>query len=1426
MTPLKRQLTNTTSLWGTAPREPITAAVIAAVGATGTTAALISIGLNLVYTALTSFVVAALTPKPEIPESQGLLVNIRDGVAPQDFVYGQVRKGGTVTYVETTGSKNKLLHQMIAIAGHEVEEIGDIYINDEIVSITDDTGYKPNGIDVALAGPGHVTTNKWTSKNRINSSSNPYRGQKIRWPRIRILKHDGSQTAVTDAFAGSSTATLSNTFLTETDNFDGTGQPASASFVGNDIAYIYTRLAFHEKVFANGIPLITAVVKGKKVYDPRTDTTAYSNNAALVIRDYLTSAYGFNDDEIDDTYFSAAADICDENVTLDAGGTEKRYTINGVVRASTSHQEVLTKMMSACGGTLFWGGGKWKLIVGDYTAPTKTLTLDDLRSPINLDTRVNLRNQFNKVQGTFNSAADDWITTDFPPITSSTFVTQDGGEETPLDLSLPFTTSASAAQRLAKQTLFRAREQMTFSAEFGLNALDVEVGEIISLDMDRYGWSGKEFEVIGWSFSPNSEAGDLRVSLTLRETSEAAFDWNAEETAIAANDTTLPDFTTLATVTNLTTQAVATIQTDGTTISSSEISWDDAGDPVEYYELHYKPLTTEVTAGSFVIGDEYQIKTVGTTDFTAIGADSNTVGLFFRATGVGSGTGVAYDAENNFSVVTTTAGDDLIASGRISTLISPLVSGTVYYIKVRTVDSFGNIAEDFTTTTFTATDDTTAPGVPTSLSAAGQFGYIDVEWTNPADADFSHALIYESNDSNFSNATNIGRSGSSNFIRGNLAPETTKYYWVSSVDYTGNESAKAGPVSATTTQVGIGDIQDAVIPYSALDTSVTDVFDDILGDIVTVEGDITTINATLADKVDIADYNITVDYQQQLEDATTQLATDALALALNASSLESRINDAGITVDPTTGSVTIQGLSAIENRVSTAEIDLDAVEASLTLKASITYVDSAIAAATLPEATLAELENTIARVDTAEIDIDALEGAITLTSTGSLYNVNDGTLGVEALEGRITVAEGEIDLKASQTDLDAAEARLTTAEVTLSTIDAASIALNVEEIHAISEDLGDLSNLSLQEVLGRYSDRKYLSQDIAYARQQLTADVNDQKVALAQATLELGAQIDANTALVLSEQTARADADSALASDITQLRADVDDNSAAIVTEQTARANADSALTTSITTLQAEVDDNAAAITTEQTARADADSALASDITQLQADLTIAESNINVNATAVSQLDARVQTAEGLITANSTDITALESSLTTLDGTVTGNATAISGLDTRVTSAEGSITTQASQITSLTTSVNSNTTSITQQATSIAGIEAQYSVEIDNNGNITGYQLISDATQRSAFNVRADQFNVFSTDGTISNSVFTVLTTPTTLPNGTVVPAGAYVDKIFVQDLSAQAATIGTFQSAASGARLVISDDKLEVYDANNVLRVKLGNLA
>jgi hypothetical protein len=55
--------------------------------------------------------------------------------------------------------------------------------------------------------------------------------------------------------------------------------------------------------------------------------------------------------------------------------------------------------------------------------------------------------------------------------------------------------------------------------------------------------------------------------------------------------------------------------------------------------------TTTVTSGSFVIGTTYTILTIGTTDFTLIGASANTVGVIFTATGVGLGTGTAFTAD-------------------------------------------------------------------------------------------------------------------------------------------------------------------------------------------------------------------------------------------------------------------------------------------------------------------------------------------------------------------------------------------------------------------------------------------------------------------------------------------------------------------------------------------------------------------------------------------------------------------------------------------------------------------------------------------------------------------------------------------------------------------------------------------------------------
>jgi hypothetical protein len=183
----------------------------------------------------------------------------------------------------------------------------------------------------------------------------------------------------------------------------------------------------------------------------------------------------------------------------------------------------------------------------------------------------------------------------------------------------------------------------------------------------------------------------------------------------------------------------------------------------------------------------------------------------------------------------------------------------------------------------------------------------------------------------------------------------------------------------------------------------------------------------------------------------------------------------------------------------------------------------------------------------------------------------------------------------------------------------------------------------------------------------------------------------ASVASVTTEQTARVNADTALALDISNLTATVGTNTADITTEQGVRADEDAALTLAISNLTSEVDDNTAAISSEQTTRANADTALAN-------------------------------------------------SISSLSSTVSGNTAAISSEASTRASADTAL---ASSVSSLQTTVTGHTASISTHQTSIAGVEAQYTVKLDNNGFMSGFGLASTwvgDTAYSEFYAMADRF--------------------------------------------------------------------------------------
>ena len=113
-----------------------------------------------------------------------------------------------------------------------------------------------------------------------------------------------------------------------------------------------------------------------------------------------------------------------------------------------------------------------------------------------------------------------------------------------------------------------------------------------------------------------------RTSLTTFEVSTYSFDTRAD------NNVTYQPYTRFH-AQGVTLDPSATTGT-GITLTTSSAYWDTG-----------TTKTAGINAGSFVTNEYYIITTVGTTDFTLIGANANTVGQVFKATGAGSGTGVA-----------------------------------------------------------------------------------------------------------------------------------------------------------------------------------------------------------------------------------------------------------------------------------------------------------------------------------------------------------------------------------------------------------------------------------------------------------------------------------------------------------------------------------------------------------------------------------------------------------------------------------------------------------------------------------------------------------------------------------------------------------------------------------------------------------------
>lgn len=559
--------------------------------------------------------------------------NQRNATTNRQYIYGQVKVGGTVAYMGVTDTDNKFLHMVLVHCDHEVEELGDLYVNGELVPMVS-------------GGEGVLRTTD-TSSTFGTSLADRYNGS------LYIADHLGGPNQTT------ADSTLNNA----------TGDIGSSdAFKG--MAYTYIRMELkqgEENAFPSGIPQFQRVIKGMKVYDPResghdpddSTTWEYSSNWALCVAHFLQSdfgygRYGLNYDKINESELIASANNSDDSInelwkawqaneTLETGGftrslggfllysgtttgttgatapnltglgvddtvvdnditwtlsyddinTGTRYELNGMVDSHEDPIEVLRKMKTAASGMIEYIGGEWFVRSGRYIAPTVTLSESDFVTGISGTTKDDRTNAVNTVKGVIVDKHDFYNVIDAPSVTNSTFVTQDGGVESVKEMELLFTNSHKAAQRLFKIDLNKSRQSISHKASFTSKAMQLQVGDNFYLNFAKYGYSNKLFQV--WSHQLVINEGALQVEMEFRETATNVYDWDhtTDETALdPAPNTNLPDpFEVTAptgmTATSGTDQLIEA--SDGTVLPTVLLTWtESASVNVIGYQIRWK----------------------------------------------------------------------------------------------------------------------------------------------------------------------------------------------------------------------------------------------------------------------------------------------------------------------------------------------------------------------------------------------------------------------------------------------------------------------------------------------------------------------------------------------------------------------------------------------------------------------------------------------------------------------------------------------------------------------------------------------------------------------------------------------------------------------------------------------------------------------
>ena len=271
---------------------------------------------------------------------------------PWPVIYGRCIVGGSIVAIFTsdkTGYRedgstytkpDALKHLVIVLAAHEVAAINEVYIEGTALGPLDGSGYvtsgdlytatQPDSRTVTVAGSsyldvpeavvtilrGYYTTGVGVDTIYVDVTPTLSIGNtRITNPDTNAIQVDYTIAHDSGALASVRVQKHLGTTTQTVDAYLTSVVPAqwTANHRLRGLAYVVVTLDLEEPRWQGGPPQMTFDVSGKLLYDPRTAATAWSNNPALVARDWLISAWGYSVDsaDIDDTACNAAANACE-----------------------------------------------------------------------------------------------------------------------------------------------------------------------------------------------------------------------------------------------------------------------------------------------------------------------------------------------------------------------------------------------------------------------------------------------------------------------------------------------------------------------------------------------------------------------------------------------------------------------------------------------------------------------------------------------------------------------------------------------------------------------------------------------------------------------------------------------------------------------------------------------------------------------------------------------------------------------------------------------------------------------------------------------------------------------------------------------------------------------------------------------------------